>query len=240
MTCILRQAYTARSFHGGAFVPGFGMQSRRSIVLAVFASLGFRQQESPTQNATPLKAADDLELRTLAREFYTAYTDGKLERLTRLWSPKAPELDARMQSVLRGFATHDRIELKKLAFRRILIATETARVRLEVQLLAAGSKTAKPEMVLAPVKRSIHCIRENDAWKVWREIPAVEEIVEALVAAQTDSARWALLKDEHDLSNDEISQELEREGKHLQSQGNETEALARFRLARLISEKKRN
>jgi len=222
-------------------VPGFRARSRRLIALAsLFASLGFRQQESSAQNASPQKPGDEAELRTLAREFYSAYTDGKLERLTRLWSPKAPELDARMQAVLRGFAAHDKIELKKLDFRRILIAPESARVRLEVQLLAVGSKTGGTEAVLAPAKRSIHCVRENEAWKVWREVPAVEEIVEALVAARTDSARWALLKDEHDLSNDEILHEIERQGKHLQSQGNETEALARFRLARLVSEQKKN
>ncbi len=222
-------------------MPCSQLRSFRPIFLSLLlVSLSFIEQDSPSQNTASTKSADEAALRTLARDFYAAHAEANLERFSRLWSLKAPDLDSRMQSVLQSFATHDKIELKKLALRKILIASETARVRLEVQLAGTETKTGKPVFILNQAKRAIHCVKEDQVWKVWREIPAVEELVEALTAARTDPARWALLKEEEDLSTEEILKELERQGNYLSSQGNQSEALARFRLAQLISDRKKN
>ena len=212
--------------------------SCRLIALTLFLTcLGFQPQGSIPQD--PPRSADEAELRFLAQEFYTAYVDGMIGRLNRVWSAKSPGLDARRQSVLQSYSTHEKIELKKLLLRRVLIANDTARLRLEVQLSAVESKTGKPEEILGQAKRAIHCVRENKVWKVWREIPAVEELVEALTAAQTDAARWALLQADQDFSAEEIVQELERQEDNLRSQGNQTEARARSRLAQSIAGRKK-
>jgi tetratricopeptide (TPR) repeat protein len=81
--------------------------------------------------------------------------------------------------------------------------------------------------------RTLHCVKEAGAWKVWREASAYDELAAALAVAKSDQEREALLAEEKDLASAELSQALHAKARR---QGSYPQALAIFRLAQRVGE----
>src|SRR5262245_30722518 len=69
------------------------------IVVGLLFSSVLAQDESRKERPGSASAADEAALRALAQEFYSAYAKKDLEGFLRLWSARAPELEARRQAM---------------------------------------------------------------------------------------------------------------------------------------------
>lgn len=206
-----------------------------SVILAcLLFSLTPAQNESRTER--PASAADEAALRTLAEEFYAAYPKKDLDCFLRLWSAKAPELAARRETMQKLFAENEKIEVKGLAIRKMAVEPEKAMLRVEFEMNAIEVKTGKPATDLGKMNRALEGVKEDGAWKVWREAPAEEDLAGALALLKTEDERSALLTAEKELVTEKLVREMIQQGNRLRLRGNYPEALARFRLVQKIAE----
>src|ERR1043165_8077765 len=113
---------------------------------------------------------------------------------------------------------------------------ESAKLRLEVEMGAIAVKTGKPADGLGKMAYALEGVKEEGAWKVWREAPAEEDLATALSLLNTDDERSTLLTAEKELVTERLVRELNRQGNSKRLQGNYREALARFSLAQKIAE----
>ncbi len=217
-----------RSAHPGRLWSGI-------LACLLFSSV-LAQDESRKARPGSASAADEAALRALAQEFYAAYAKKDLDGFLQLWSAKSPELAARRQAMQKLFADHEKIEVKDLVIRKMAVEGEKAKLRVEVEINAIETKTGKPAPGLGKMIRALQGVKEEGAWKVWREATAVEDLADALVTVKTTAERSALLAEEKELVTERLVREVNRQGNRLRSQGNYPEALARYRLAQNIAE----
>src|ERR1044072_5626526 len=203
------------------------------ILVCLLLSSVSAQDESRTQ---PTATSDGAALRALVEEFFGSYAQKDLDGFLRLWSAKSPELATRREAMQNFFVDHEKIEVKGLVIRKMAVEGEKAKLRVELEMSAIEVKTSKPAAGLGKMVRALECMKEEGAWKVWREVPAEEDLATALALLKTDDERSALLTAEKELVTDRLVQEINRQGNSLRVQGNYPEALARFRLAQKIAE----
>jgi CHAT domain-containing protein/Tfp pilus assembly protein PilF len=206
------------------------------ISACILFSIVLAQDESRKERPSIPSTADEADLRALAQEFYAACARKDLDGFLRLWSAKSPELASRRAATQKLFADHEKIEVKGLAPLKIEVESDKAKLRFEVELNAIEAKSGKPAARFGKMIRALHGVKEEGAWKVWREAPAVEDLAVALASFKTDAERSALLAVEKELVTGNLVRELIQHGSRLRSQGNYPEALARFHLAQNIAE----
>jgi CHAT domain-containing protein/Tfp pilus assembly protein PilF len=202
------------------------------ILFSIVLAQGESRKERPAFPST----ADEADLRALAQEFHAAYARKDLDGFLRLWSAKSPELASRRAATQKLFADHEKIEVKGFAVLKMAVEGAKAKLRFEVELNAIVAETGKPAAGFGKMIRALHGVKEEGAWKVWREASAVEDLADALAALKTDVERSALLAAEKELVTGNLVRELTRHGGRLRSQGDYPGALARFHLARNIAE----
>jgi CHAT domain-containing protein/Tfp pilus assembly protein PilF len=206
------------------------------ISACILFSIVLAQDESRKERPAFPSTAGEADLRALAQEFYAACARKDLDGFLRLWSAKSPELASRRAATQKLFADHEKIEVKGLAPLKIVVESDKAKLRFEVEMNAIEAKTGKPAAGFGKMIRALHGVKEEGAWKVWREAPAVEDLADELATAKTNAERSALLTAEKELVTETLVRELTRQGGRLRLQGNNSEALARFHLARNIAE----
>jgi CHAT domain-containing protein/Tfp pilus assembly protein PilF len=202
------------------------------LVCLLFSSVT-AQDES---RARPTAASDEAALRALVEEFYGSYAKKDLDGFLRLWSAMSPELAARRETMQKLFVDNEKIEVKGLVVRKLAVEGEKAKLRVELEIGAIEVKTSKPAAGFGKMVRALECMKEEGAWKVWREAPAEEDLAAALALLKTDDERSALLTAEKDLVTEKLVREMIRQGDRLRVTGKSPEALARFRLAQSIAE----
>ena len=191
-------------------------------------------QSRPAPSAPAAKHSDDeASLRALAEAFFRGWAARDLDGFLRLWSAQSPELEARRKETQKLFAGSERIELRGLAIRAVKMDGDQARVRLEADALVIEAGTGKEKAGYGKMMRTLHCVKEAGAWKVWHEASAYDELAAALAAAKSDHEREALLAEEKDLASAELAQALHANARR---QGNYPQALAIFRLAQRVGE----
>ncbi|HKQ78452.1 MAG TPA: tetratricopeptide repeat protein [Blastocatellia bacterium] len=206
------------------------------VSACILLSIVLAQDESRKERPGSASTADEAALRALAQEFYAAYSKEDLDGFLQLWSSKSPELASRRSAMQKLFADHEKIEVKGLAILKMTVEGVKAKLRVEVELNAIEAKSGKPAAGLGKMIRALHGVKEEGAWKVWREASAVEDLADALALLKTDDERSAILTAEKELVTENLVRELTRQGGRLRSQGNYPEALARYRLAQKIAE----
>ena len=202
------------------------------ILVCVLLSSVHAHDESRTQPS----AADSAALRALVQEYYGSYAKKDLAGLLGLWSARSPESAARRKTMQKLFVDFERIEVKGLVIRKMEVEGEKAKLRVELEMDAIEVKTGKPAVGFGKMIRAWEGVKEESAWKVWREAPAEEDLATALALLKTDDERSALLTAEKELVTESLVQELNLQGIRFGSQGNYPEALARFRLGLNIAE----
>ena len=203
------------------------------ILVCLLLSSVRAQDESRTR---PTAASDDAALRALVEEFYGSYPKNDLDGLLRLWSAKSPGLAAYHQTMQRFFAGSEKIEVRSLVIRKMAVEGEKAKLRVELDIGAIEVKTGKPAAALGKMFRALEFMKEEGAWKIWREAAAEVDLAAALVLLKTEAERSALLTAEKELITETLVQEISRQGNSLLSRGNYPEALAQFRLMQNIAE----
>jgi CHAT domain-containing protein/Tfp pilus assembly protein PilF len=208
-----------------------------SVILAcLLFSSALAQDESRKERTASVSATDEAALRALAEEFYASYVKKDLDGFLRLWSAKAPELAARRQTMQKLFNDHEKIEVKSVVIRKMAVEAEKAKLRVEVEMSAIEVKTGKPAAGFGKTIRAVEGVKEEGAWRVWREAPAEEDLAAALSVLKTDDERAALLTAEKDLVTERLVREIIRHGARLRSQGDYPKVLAMLRLAQNIAE----
>ena len=170
------------------------------------------------------------------RDFFAAYAKEDLVSFLKAWSAKAPELEARRKTVEEFFARHKGTKVTKLALSRVKIEGEKASVRAVVEMSALEATSGKPAADLGRLNRAFHFVREDNAWKIWREASAEEELAAGLLEAKTKEERAALLKAEQELLSAQLWKALIAEGGRVRLQGDYAQALTGYALAAKVAE----
>ncbi|HEY6806757.1 MAG TPA: tetratricopeptide repeat protein [Pyrinomonadaceae bacterium] len=204
-----------------------------SIILVCLLLSSVRAHD---ESRSQLSASDNTALHALVEEFYGSYARKDLAGFVRLWSSKSPELAARRETMQKLFVDNEKIEVKDLVIRKIAVDGEKAKLRIELEVDAIEVKTSKPAAGLGKMVYALEGVKEEGAWKVWREEPAEADLAAALTSLKTEDERSALLAAEKELVTEKLVQELNRQGNGQRSKGNYPEALARFSIARKIAE----
>ena len=190
-----------------------------------------------TAHCSLLTADDAADLKAVVDKFFAAYTKKDLDGFMALWSAKSPDYASRKQTMQQTFAAAEKIEVKNLTVRKVTVEGEKAKVWVAVEM-SAVSMSGEPVTVadFGNMQRILHCVKENEAWKVWRYYAAADDLAATLIAAKTEEARKALLAAEKELLTVELVHELLRQGECVRVRENETKALDIFHLAHSIAE----
>ena len=213
----------------------FAFRALLCFLALSFNFVGLALAQAPQAPSTPAAkhSDDESSLRALAEAFLGSWAARDLDGFLRLWSAQSPELEARLKETQKLFAGSERIELRGLAIRAVKMGGGQASVRLEADALVIEAGTGKEKAGYGKMMRTLHCVKEAGAWKVWREASAYDELAAALAAAKSDQEREALLAEEKDLVRAELAQALAAKAYRQRSA---TQALAIFHLAQSIGE----
>jgi CHAT domain-containing protein/Tfp pilus assembly protein PilF len=179
------------------------------------------------------QSSAETEARALVEKYFSLYAAKDLDGLMGLWSQRSPDYASLKQSLQRQFATEDcRFSLPAIS--RVKVEGEKVSLRAAVSLTASDLKNKQPRE--RPIVRNLALVREEGKWKVWRFVPAENDLAEALAQAETEKERAGLLAEEKELATSELVEALNAQGHRFNNQGNHQQALAIFHLARGIGE----
>ena len=214
--------------------------THHALSLAVFAfalSPLLRADPPAHPQKTSRSSADVTPLRRVTENLYAAYANEDVEGVLRLWSPKSPDLASCRKKMEELFAAHDSFEVKNLKVQNIKVDGDKANARAAVEISAVDTKSGKPAADLGKMQRALQFVRENGAWKIWRESPAEEELAAGLVSAKTKQQRAALLAKERELVTVKLRQALIAEGDQLKLKGDYPHAVTVYGIAQTVAER---
>ena len=203
-------------------------------LLALGLSLGnpaFAPSRPPSPASAAQNSAAEAALRALSEAFFKTWAAKDLGGHLRLWSTKSPELEARRKALQELFAGSERIELRGLAPRAVKLGGDKARVRAEVDAQVIDAQTGKEKAGYGKMLRTLECVMEAGAWKVWREISTFDELAAALAAAQSEQQRAALMAEEKELATAVLVRALSGQGNRSYFKGEYPRALTSYHLA---------
>jgi CHAT domain-containing protein/Tfp pilus assembly protein PilF len=207
------------------------------LIAALFLpSIAYAQGVPQTSSSPPTSPSDESALREVLDKYFAAYAREDLEEVMRLWSARSPELAPRREALQKFFKASDNIEVKSLMIRKVTAGAERASIRLAVETSAADAQTGKPSGGVGQLNRTLQFVKEDGAWKVWREVAAEEDLAAALVASKTPEERDALLAAEKELMTAELWRALIRQGTRQYLQSNYPHALTINQLALSVAE----
>lgn len=154
------------------------------------------------------QSADEADLRLLVERFFDAYQKKNIEAVMSMWDEKSPNFAAGKKSFQQTFLANDKIELKNLLVRELVVDKEKATLRVAVDLQAIDSKTGKPAIDTGKIHSTLRFIKGGGAWKVWQYQPTEHELAEALAQAKTDQDREALLASKPELMTGRLHDHL--------------------------------
>ena len=191
----------------------------------------------PSNHAQKNSLDTETTLRSLIDELFVAYASEDVEGYMKLWSAKAPDLEARRKALQDFFTANDKIEAKSVAIRKVKLESEKASMRVALEMTALNVKTGKPAVSFGQINRTFDFVKEEGRWSVWREVAAEEDLAAALIAAKTQDERASLLVAEKDLMTVELRKALIEQAEKLRVQGKYAEALAVYDLTYSIAER---
>jgi CHAT domain-containing protein/uncharacterized protein HemY len=205
----------------------------RVIAGAVCLGLLVLAQSSPGSARAIAAQTEEAALRAVVEKFYAAYVKKDLAGVMALWSEKSPDSVTAKQALEQQFANED-YTFASPAISRVRTEGEKASLRVMVDFTAINlqnKQSRKGQMV-----RNFSLIKESGEWKVWRYVPAADELAEALVKAKSEAERKASLAEERELVTAELVRALNRQGNRLYNQGDYPQAIAVYRTGQSIAE----
>ncbi|HYW72399.1 MAG TPA: tetratricopeptide repeat protein [Pyrinomonadaceae bacterium] len=181
-------------------------------------------------------APDDPTVRAVISRYFDCFARKDLPDLLKLWSSKAPDPDSRKEKLEQLFAANDKIEVRNLTVRKVIVAGDQASARIEVEIEALDAKTGKPADGLGHMHRVVHLVMENGAWMIRGEVAAEQELAEQVAAANSEAERGSLLATEKDLLTSELARDLVKESARLARDESFDQALSVCALALTVFE----
>jgi len=210
----------------------------RVVLLLLASSLSLSGAVlSPVQSSASVldasQSSAETEARALVEKYFALYAAKDLDGLMGLWSQRSPDYASLKQSLQRQFANEDyRFSLPAIS--RVKVEGEKVSLRAAASLTTIDLKNKQPRE--RPIVRNFAMVREEGKWKVWRFVPAENDLAEALALAKTEKERAGLLAEEKELATSELVEALNAQGYRIGNQGNHQQALTIFHLARGIGE----
>jgi CHAT domain-containing protein len=209
----------------------------RPTALVLAAALVFLSASGALPRARSLQASDEAQLRTLAEKYFASFAAEDADALARLWSEKSPDFGPAMKSLKGVFAALDRVEAKDLRVVKVEAENDRARLLVSLELGAVIAQTGARYPGWGKGHRRLEFVKEEGAWKVWREASAEDELASLYLKAGTDGEREQLLAREPELVSEDLARRLFRQGQGIYGQNKYPEALSVLRLALKLSER---
>ncbi len=183
------------------------------------------------------QSAEEGAIYSLAAKYFELYQKKELDGLMRLWSDKSPDFATNQQILQKTFADNDKLELKNLSIRSLVIAGDKASARVALEISALEAKTGKPAAGFGKWNRTLHFSKEDKDWKILRIVSSEEELVATIVEAQTDEERKSFIESNQELQNVEFVSFLTKQGRQQFDQGNMAQAHSLYHLSLSVAEK---
>jgi CHAT domain-containing protein/Tfp pilus assembly protein PilF len=172
--------------------------------------------------------ADVQAVNLLAQRLHSAYSLRDQDGILALWSEKSPQR-LEQQAALRKLLASGSPSVTEATVGDPEITGDRARVRIDRDVVTTPA-TAKKKLVLEWVKA-------QDAWKIWREIPAAEDLAARLTATSTQDEQANLLAKNADLVDASLAAALIDRGRDVRNRGEFNQALRVYELAYGIAER---
>ena len=206
-------------------------------VLALSLSLNHPALAQPPASSSfissPSPSAESA-VRAVAATYFARFAAEDLDGVMSLWSEKSPDYSSLKQNLQRQFATED-CSFSDPVIPRVEVDIEKASLRATTNLTAVGLKSSRKRE--QRVVRNFAFVREGGQWKVWRSVPAEEDLAAALARAATGAERAKLLAEEKELVTAELVGALNSQGDRFAKRGEYPQALAVYTLAHSVGER---
>jgi CHAT domain-containing protein/tetratricopeptide (TPR) repeat protein len=206
------------------------------LLLALSLNLitpAFAQVQSATSPLTVAPAPSESAVRAMVEKYFALYAAKDLDGLLSLWSAQSPDYASIKPNLQRQFAAED-YRLSLPAVSHIKLAGEQASLRATIKLTATNlkSKEQREQQII----RNFVLRKEAETWKVWRYVPAENDLAETLLKAQTEAERAQLLAEEKELLTADLVRALTNQGDRFHEQADYAQALAIYRRAQSLAE----
>lgn len=191
------------------------------------------QTYSSTSVPPSPKLSPDSPERDLVAQYFARYAAEDLDGVISLWSKKSPDYSTLRQRLQSQFAAED-CSFSDPVISRAREEGEGVSLRASVMHTAVDPKSSQRRE-----RRAAHnfaFVHEDGRWKVWRSVPAEEDLAEALAEAASEAERTKLLADEKELLTAELARALNSYGDRSARRGEYQRAMASYTLARGVAE----
>jgi len=181
------------------------------------------------------QTSDEAAIKETVQRGLDAYQRKDVDAMFSLFSSKLPFVAAFKWDVQNDLATLDKIEIKDVTFRTLLVKGDAATLSLAFDLLALNKGTGEPDKVSGRKFHTYQLVKENGVWKLSSFSDDEERLALELAAARTDEERNSLIAAAGPLVNAGLANQLVGRGDNLIDKGNYATASTVFRLAEKIA-----
>lgn len=204
-----------------------------AIFLVVTVSCA-AQVTSVSSVVSPPQSSTESAVRAVVEKYLALYAARDLDGLMKLWSEKSPDNPSQKRSLLQKFAAEG-YSVSDLALSGIKLKEDHASLRATFILAATDLKSLQKHEQRTAWNFAL--VREDGEWKVWRSVPAENDLAETLVTAKTEAERSKLLETEKTLVAVPLVRALINLGIERYRQGNYTLALECFEQSVAVGER---
>lgn len=214
----------------------------RAALALIILNLSFStaaSAQSHSLSSTPVRAAEEENLRTLTAEYGRALGAGDLDAMRKFWNPQSPNLTSQLRSYKTVFL-QARLELTSPEVTRLEIAGDKAVSQLTLDERRLDRKTGAVLLTFDPFRgacRSFEWIRTSSGWKIEREVLVQDELATRLEAARSDRQRDEILEQEKRFVNNTLIGALGSKALRHQTRTEYDTALRYVELQRVVAEK---
>ena len=175
----------------------------------------------PQQSDTPA-------LETLTQNLHREFTLRNAEGILKLWSDTSPQRKQQAAALEKLLGTPSQIA--ETAGEDPDITGYRARVPIQREVILPANFQGSPQKQ----RLVLECIKENGGWKIWREIPAEQDLGEHLAAGGKEEQE-KLLAENAELVNAALANAVIDLGRGARNRGQFPQALALYDLASRVA-----
>ncbi|MEK6282834.1 MAG: CHAT domain-containing tetratricopeptide repeat protein [Acidobacteriota bacterium] len=215
--------------------------SLTSGCLALILCLGLTAfAQPPTQ--TKSEADPRLQFVEFVMSAYRAYERKDREALLSIWSATSPHIAEFTNIIDEQFAlaADVKLELKRVLILKATVHDDRAEVRVLSNFVGTDANGRRAEAIPREWDHTLHLIRQNNIWKLWRFTDSGEALAEAYLKATTERQRADLLVEAQPITNG-FTKALLAEGQSLlEARGDDVNAEVIFQLASRLAVDNKN
>lgn len=212
---------------------------RAALALIILSFSTVASAQSHSLSSTPVRAAEEENLRTLTAEYGRALGAGDLDAMRKFWNPQSPNLTSQLRSYKNVFM-QARLELTSPEVTRLEIAGDKAVSQLTLDERRLDRKTGAVLLTFDPFRgacRSFEWTRTSSGWKIEREVLVQDELAVRLEAARSEQQRDEILEQEKRFVNNTLIGALGTKALRHQTRTEYDTALRYVELQRVVAEK---